>query len=227
MQFGRRQFLGAMAASAASVICERGAAQSLPGQPLPQQTANPWGIMPACNGPAAAIEAAPGAPALLPRALAALDAHGRSVEVRDTIGIVDFSAPSRDPRFYLVDVATRSVSDTFLVAHGKGSDPANRGWVERLSNRHGSEASCSGSFLTSALYYGEHGPSRRLIGLDPENDQAIPRGIVIHAARYVSKNMVAEHGRVGRSQGCFAVSPDVITTVLARLGPGRLLFAAR
>jgi hypothetical protein len=222
MQFGRRQFLGAIAASAASVICERGAAQA-----VPLQTASPWGFMPACNGPAAAVEVAPGTPALLPRALAALEAHRGHEIVRDTIGIVDFAAPSRDPRFYLIDVASRSVSDTFLVAHGKGSDPANRGWVERLSNRNGSEASCSGSFLTGALYSGEHGPSRRLIGLDPENDQAIPRGIVIHAASYVSKDMAAQHGRVGRSQGCFAVSPGAISKVLALLGPGRLLYAAR
>ena len=91
MQFGRRQFLGAIAASAASMICERGAAQA-----LPLQTASPWGFMPACNGPAAAIEAAPGAPALLPRALAALEAHGNSLAVRDTIGIVDFSAIMRN-----------------------------------------------------------------------------------------------------------------------------------
>ena len=191
-----------------------------------------WGIMPACNGPASAIEPASGelasgVAALLPRALAALNAHSSAVAMRDTIGIVDFAAPSRQPRFTLIDVASRSVADTFLVAHGKGSDPANRGWVERLSNREGSEASCSGSFVTGDLYSGEHGHSRRLIGLDPENDQALNRGIVIHAARYVSQGFAQEHGRVGRSQGCFAVSPGAISTVLARLGPGRLLFAAR
>ena len=222
MQFGRRQFLGALVGSAAASVIEKAAAQA-----VPFQSSTVWGNMPACNGPASAIEPLSGAAALLPRALAALHAHGRHLAVRDTIGIVDFAAPSRQPRFYLIDVASRSVAETFLVAHGKGSDPANRGWVERLSNREGSEASCSGSFLTGALYMGEHGHSRRLIGLDPENDQALHRGIVIHAAPYVSKGFAQDHGRVGRSQGCFAVSPGAISTVLARLGPGRLLFAAR
>jgi hypothetical protein len=222
MKFGRRQFMGAIACSAASVVVEKGTAQA-----VPFQSGTMWGIMPACNGPASAIEPASGVAALLPRALAAFDAHSGHLAMRDTIGIVDFAAPSRQPRFTLIDVASRSVTETFLVAHGKGSDPANRGWVERLSNREGSEASCSGSFVTGELYSGEHGHSRRLIGLDPENDQALNRGIVIHAARYVSEGFAQEHGRVGRSQGCFAVSPGAISTVLARLGPGRLLFAAR
>jgi hypothetical protein len=32
-------------------------------------------------------------------------------------------------------------------------------------------------------------------------------------------------GRIGRSQGCFAVADEVIRDVLERLGPGRLVFA--
>jgi hypothetical protein len=37
--------------------------------------------------------------------------------------------------------------------------------------------------------------------------------------------MARDQGRIGRSQGCFAVSQDDLTHVIARLGPGRLLFA--
>jgi hypothetical protein len=112
-----------------------------------------------------------------------------------------------------------------LVAHGRGSDPDNTGWVQRFSNRPGSNASSNGSFLTGDTYIGKHGRSRRLIGLDPENDEAEPRAIVIHAASYVSRAMAREQGRVGRSQGCFAVAADDLDQVLARLGAGRLLFA--
>lgn len=164
-------------------------------------------------------------PALLPRAMAALNSHASSIPHRDVIGIVDFAAPSRAPRFHLVDIANGRVIATNHVAHGRGSDPSNSGWVERFSNRPGSNASSQGSFLTGDTYSGKHGRSRRLFGLDQENNLAAPRGIVIHAADYVSPDFALAQGRVGRSQGCFAVSNRAISDVLTRLGPGRLLFA--
>lgn len=166
-------------------------------------------------------------PALLARAMAALKVHGSSIPYHDVIGLVDFSAPSREPRFQIVDVGNGRVVASMLVAHGRGSDPANSGWVERLSNRPGSNASCQGSFLTSETYSGKHGRSRRLHGLDAENSLAESRAIVIHAASYVDRGMARAHGRVGRSEGCFAVSHDDIGQLLARLGTGRLLFASK
>lgn len=113
-----------------------------------------------------------------------------------------------------------------LVSHGRGSDPGNSGWLQSFSNRPGSEASSQGSFLTGDTYFGKHGRSRRLYGLEPSNDQAARRAIVIHSASYVSDDMAEEHGRIGRSQGCFAVAGNELDMVLARLGPGRLLYAA-
>jgi hypothetical protein len=166
-------------------------------------------------------------PALLPRALAALDAHAFSVRRRDILGLVDFGAPSGRARFHIIDIGNGRVLSTRLVAHGRGSDPANSGWVQRFSNQPGSNASCQGSFLTGDDYYGEHGRSGRLEGLDPENNLARSRGIVVHAAPYVSDVMVQEYGRIGRSEGCFAVSDREISEVLAQLGPGRLLFASK
>jgi L,D-transpeptidase catalytic domain len=163
-------------------------------------------------------------PALLARARAALETHRNRIAHRDAMAIADFLAPSREPRLHLLDIASGQVS-TLLVAHGLGSDPDNTGWVQRFSNRPGSNASSNGSFLTGDTYIGKHGRSCRLIGLDPENDEAEPRAIVIHAASYVSRAMAREQGRVGRSQGCFAVAADDLDQVLARLGAGRLLFA--
>ncbi|KAJ8136507.1 hypothetical protein OY671_010280 [Metschnikowia pulcherrima] len=96
-----------------------------------------------------------------------------------------------------------------------------------MSNRPGSNASCSGAFSTGEIYSGKHGRSRRLQGSDTENSMASSRGIVIHAARYVAPDSAESQGRVGRSQGCFAVSADDISHVLERLGPGRSSFAAR
>jgi hypothetical protein len=228
---GRRGFLGAIAGTAASALLPRGASAAV----LPDATA--WSLMtrvlppetllpdPAAPDPVAP-DPAPSA-ALLARALAARDAHAARITDPAVIGLVDFAAPSRSPRLHIVDVMGGRVLSSHLVAHGRGSDPANLGWAERFSNRLGSEASCNGSFVIGETYYGRHGRSRRIIGLDPENDQAEARGIVIHAASYVDHAFVNQYGRIGRSQGCFAVGLNEIATVLDQLGPGRLLFAAR
>jgi hypothetical protein len=72
---------------------------------------------------------------------------------------------------------------------------------------------------------GKHGRSRKLVGLEPANNMAAYRGIVIHAASYVDEDQARAQGRIGRSQGCFAVSYSDLSEVLGRLGSGRLLFA--
>lgn len=223
MTLGRRQFIGAVAASATTMLFPRSAANAI----APHSPTNALVIPQPQQGAVAAGLAIPDAPALLPRALAALQQHHARIAERDVIGVVDFSLPSREPRFHLIDIAGGRVLSTHLVSHGKGSDPGNSGWVQRLSNRFGSEASCSGAFLTGPTYMGKHGRSRRLLGLDPDNNLASERGIVIHAASYVDRRMASNVGRIGRSQGCFAVSQDEISGVLQALGPGRLLFAAR
>ena len=70
-------------------------------------------------------------PQLFARAKAALDSH--KIGPRDSIGIVDFSQPSSDPRFFVVDLASGAV-ESHRVAHGRGSDPDHSGFVERFSN---------------------------------------------------------------------------------------------
>ena len=173
---------------------------------------------------ALAIGVQPIRPGLLARARAALQLHQARIRASDVMAIVDFSAPSSMPRLSLLNLLNGDVK-TLLVAHGKGSDPDHSGWVERFSNRPGSEASAAGSYLTGDTYVGHHGMSRRLVGLEATNDQAENRAIVIHAARYVDAGAAQETGKIGRSQGCFAVSPGDIEQVLARLGAGRLIYA--
>lgn len=230
MTINRRHFLGALAGTAASLALPRHALQAQEAEPeLPGGTF--WGTVPVADDAAPMVQGEPVAIArsgilpLIPRALAALDKHSAVIAVRDKIGIVDFSQPSRQARFHIVDLVGGTTSTPLLVAHGKGSDPANCGMAQHFSNLVDSEASSRGSYVTGEVYYGKHGRSRRLIGLDPDNDRALERGIVIHAASYVSPAVVAAQGRVGRSQGCFAVNPREITQVLETLGPGRLLFA--
>jgi hypothetical protein len=89
----------------------------------------------------------------------------------------------------------------------------------------GSNASSKGAFVTGQAYVGKHGRSRKLVGLEPQNEAAERRAIVIHGADYVDQRIALSQGRIGRSQGCFAVSRGEIGDLLAMLGEGRLLYA--
>jgi L,D-transpeptidase catalytic domain len=163
-------------------------------------------------------------PTLLHRALEALDRHRNSIDHRDAIGIADFSLHSRAPRFHLLNLADGTATSHF-VAHGRGSDPTHTGWLERFSNEPRSQATSAGAYRTGTLYVGEHGRSMRLEGLDPTNDNAAARAIVVHGAWYVSEEIVTHFGMLGRSEGCLAVANSSLEEVLARLGPGRLIYA--
>jgi len=199
MKLNRRHLLGAMVAGGAGLVATRSLAATLCGE----------------------------MPALLPHALAALELNAGRIAQRDRIGIVNFSAHSRLPRFQLIDLQGGQVLKTMLVAHGSGSDPGATGWTERFSNRAGSNASSKGVFVTGQTYVGKHGRSRKLIGLEPQNEAAERRAIVIHGADYVSQGLALEQGRIGRSQGCFAVSRAEIGDLLEMLGEGRMLYALK
>lgn len=165
-------------------------------------------------------------PRLIDRALAALFRHHDRIWSRDVIAIADFGLPSSAPRFFLVDIL-RGTTTALLVAHGKGSDPDHSGRLQSFSDVVGSAATSEGAYLTGDPYEGIHGPSRRLLGLDPTNAHAEERAIVIHSAWYANPDMVEKQGRLGRSDGCFAFGEQDIATVLATLGKGRLIFAGK
>lgn len=172
----------------------------------------------------AAAAAPPGVP-LWHEALAALDRHTGQLQ-GDRLAIADFSSGSAQPRFHLVDREAGSVR-VLRVAHGSGSDPAHSGFLHRFSNQPGSNATSAGAFATSETYYGQHGLSRRLQGLDPTNDQALDRAIVLHAAWYAEADVLARTGKLGRSQGCFAFSQADLAQVMDFLGEGRLIYSGR
>lgn len=195
---------------------------SVPVPPAPVPTATPTPV---------AVAARPATPlgvreTLFRRALAALDQHAGRGARRDRIAIADFAAPSSAPRFHLVNLLDGSTT-SMLVSHGKGSDPGHTGYLQRFSNENGSEASSEGSFLTSDYYVGQHGRSQRLIGLDPTNNNALDRAIVVHGAWYANQDVLAQHGKLGRSQGCFAVGERSLATLFDALGEGRMIYAAK
>ncbi len=178
---------------------------------------------PATPAVASSLAAKPYAP-LLERAKAALDTHDKSFELRDRVAIADFAVASKELRFHIVDLIGGQTS-SYLVAHGRGSDPDHSGWLQRFSNEPNSLASSAGAYKTGEIYDGQHGAAMRLAGLDPLNNNAEPRAIVVHGADYVSENHIATWGKVGRSEGCFAVARHMLPQLLGLLGPGRLLYA--
>jgi hypothetical protein len=161
-------------------------------------------------------------PQLFARAKAALDSH--QVWPRDTMAIVDFSKPSNEPRFHVVDLASGNV-ESHLVAHGRGSDPDHSGFVERFSNDFGSYASSNGTYVTGDYYDGKYGLSMKVRGLDWSNSNAEPRAIVIHNAWYAEPDMIPLHGKLGRSEGCFAMSRQSQYDVMRRIAGGRMIYA--
>lgn len=164
-------------------------------------------------------------PDLLRRAMAALNRHGGKV-VRDRMAIVDFSSRSAEARFHFIDLASGR-SSSLRVCHGSGSDPAHTGFLQRFSNEHGSNATSEGAYQTADYYVGKHGRSQRMNGLDASNNNALDRAIVIHGAWYAGPDVLRTRGVLGRSQGCFAFAESELESVFARLGPNRLIYAAK
>jgi hypothetical protein len=144
------------------------------------------------------------------------------------IAIVDYSKPSYIKRMALVDLVSGEES-FYRVAHGNNSGEL---YATRFSNIPESGMSSLGLYKVLDTYMGDHGKAVRLEGLEPAaNGNAFSRDIVLHAADYVSLgyillNLVTFNGpRIGRSNGCFVVSPGDIDEVLQKLSRGGVLYA--
>jgi len=221
MSLNRREMIRFGAAGAGTLLLSSGATStSLPASILARPP-----IIPVAPVPVPAPTAPAGIdPALFARAKAALHLHRASVRHRDVIGIVDFSVGSALPRFHLVDLMSGQV-ESHAVAHGKGSDLAHSGYLDHFSNVHGSEATSSGTYITAETYQGKYGTSMKVHGLDWSNNNALDRAIVIHNAWYAEPEVIAQHGKLGRSQGCFAFSRASQWRVMNRLHDGRMIYA--
>ena len=227
MSLNRREMLRLSAAGGAGLILSSAAmSQALPGL-----------IVPSSSGAAAPTPAtvpaqpiaAPAAPIgvdpqLFAKAKAAMASH--RVWPNDAMAIVDFSKPSSEPRFHIVDLQNGSV-ESHLVCHGRGSDPSHSGYLERFSNDFGSYATSNGAYVTDDYYQGKYGLSLRVRGLDWSNNNAEPRAIVIHNAWYAEPEMIDIHGKLGRSEGCFAFSRADQWKVMSKLAGGRMIYADR
>ena len=225
MSLNRREMLRLGAYAGVGAILSTAASSSvLPSLVMPGAS-DP--LAPAPPQPATAQIVTPWAPAgidpqLFARAKAALDQH--QIYARDTIGIADFSKPSSEARFHLVNLASGEV-ESHRVCHGRGSDPAHSGYLERFSNDFGSYATSNGTYMTTDYYDGKYGLSMKVRGLDWTNNNAEARAIVIHNAWYAEDDMIPLHGQLGRSEGCFAMSRESQYAVMRKLAGGRMIYA--
>ena len=141
--------------------------------------------------------------------------------------IVDFNQPSTSKRLYVFDTVAKKV-ESYYVAHGRGSEgSADDGIADVFSNQNGSNSSSLGIYRTLDVYNGHHGRSLRLDGLEPTNSNALSRGVVMHTADYVSESFIRQTGRLGRSEGCFAVEKSVGNTLIDELKDGAYIIAAK
>lgn len=152
--------------------------------------------------------------------------HRASLWRTDIVAIADFAMPSSLPRFHFANLDRGEVR-SFLVSHGRGSDPEHDGFLKTFSNEVGSLATSRGAYLTNEWYKGKYGTSIRLTGLTPENSNVLDRAIVLHPAKYANPDMLDRFGKLGRSDGCFAMSEADFNEALWHLSGGRLIYADR
>lgn len=137
---------------------------------------------------------------------------------KSILAIVNYTQPATEPRLYVINLKDDNLLMKLLVAHGHNSGSPDI--ATRFSNSPQSKMSSLGVFVTGDIYYGHHGKSRRLIGLEPHiNSNALARAIVIHPAPYVTPS------HVGRSYGCLAVSPSQANKLINTLSPGSVIFS--
>jgi hypothetical protein len=137
--------------------------------------------------------------------------------------IIDYSRPSSDKRFFVIDLESECIVFKTLVAHGKNSGEL---YASRFSNKAQSHQSAIGFFVTGSSYKGGQGYSLLVSGIDTGfNDNARKRAIVIHGANYVTSDYIQQYGRLGRSFGCPALPPDINASVINLIKEGSLIFS--
>ena len=122
---------------------------------------------------------------------------------------------------YIIDVKNYKVLFNTYVAHGKNTGLQ---YAEKFSNRPESLQSSLGFYVTKTTYFGKHGRSLKLSGLEPAiNDQAEARAVVVHGATYIGAHRLAAP-YMGRSFGCPAVPQEVSNKVIDLIQDGTCMF---
>lgn len=138
------------------------------------------------------------------------------------ITIIDFSKKSNKKRLAVIDLENEKLLFNTYVSHGKNSGfdyPFN------FSNKSDSFKSSLGKYKTAETYYGKHGYSLKLDGMDKTNSNARMRNIVFHGAEYSSESFLKKHGFLGRSLGCPSVPKEVSSKIINKIKDGTYIYA--
>jgi hypothetical protein len=140
----------------------------------------------------------------------------------ELLSIVDMSQSSVNKRLYVIDIDNRKVLFNTYVSHGRNSGEE---YARSFGNKLQCYKSSLGFYTTGSVYNGAHGLSMRLKGLENGiNHCAEERGIVMHGAEYVSEDFIRRNGRLGRSQGCPAVSEKDCVPIINSIKEGSCFF---
>ena len=136
--------------------------------------------------------------------------------------IIDYSKPSNEERFYVLDLNKKKLVYSTRVAHSKNSG------LEiplQFSDDPNSYQSSLGFFVTLGEYNGAYGYSLRLKGLEENiNANAEDRAIVIHGGDIVEDEYIKKFGFAGRSLGCPVLPHSLTREIIDFIKHGRILF---
>ena len=136
--------------------------------------------------------------------------------------IIDYSRPSNEERFFVLNLDKKKLIYHTRVAHSKNSG------LEipfQFSDNPNSYESSLGFFITLGEYNGAYGHSLRLKGLEENiNSNAEDRAIVIHGGEIVEDSYIKKYGFAGRSLGCPVLPNSITKEVIEYIRNRRVLF---
>ncbi len=136
--------------------------------------------------------------------------------------IADYSKPSNEKRFIVLNMNTLKSEEYTYVAHGKNTGAET---AVSFSNKVNSYKSSLGFYLTGKTYNGRYGYSLRLYGLEERyNSNAFTRGVVIHGAESSEETYLKKYGFLGRTEGCPAVPKSLNRQIINKIKNGSVLF---
>jgi hypothetical protein len=143
---------------------------------------------------------------------------------KSLLTIIDYSKPSTEKRFFVIDMDKKSLVFNTYVSHGVNSGEKT---ATKFSNIVNSRKTSLGTFLTDSTYYGSNGYSLRLDGLTKGvNDNARERYIVVHGADYANESFLKQNGYLGRSWGCPALPEHLSRQIIDTIKGGSVIYAS-
>lgn len=142
--------------------------------------------------------------------------------------VIDYARHSSQPRLMIFRRSDHTLTASYRVAHGRGSDADHDGYAERFSDEPSSLASSLGTFRAGSVYQSTapgHGLSMRLQGLSTSNRNAEARAIVLHGNHYMEHDFIRSQGVAGRSHGCLVLRHQDRDDAVRALQGGALIFA--